>query len=452
MSVARNIGGEEIGQEMSMTKVGFAAFLGALVEWYDYFLYGLAAAVVFEPLFFPTENPLTGTLAAFATFGVGFFFRPVGGAIFGHYGDTLGRKTILVLTLLIMGVATFLIGVLPTFQSVGILAPILLVVLRALQGVAVGGEWGGAALLVVEHAPDGKRGFYGSWPQMGSSAGLLIATGLFTVVSSLPEEQFLAWGWRIPFLLSAVLVVIGLVIRLKIAETPAFQQVKDTGSESHMPVLEAVRTYPKSLLLVMGMRVAENACGYIFTVFVLTYVTQELGLPNSAAYAGVMIAAGVQFLLTPIYGAISDRIGRRPVYMWGAGFLVLFAFPFFWLVETEMPVIIRLAIVLAYAVGNGAMFATQPAFFSELFGTRVRYSGVSLGYQLTAVFAGGLAPFIAVALLAWAGSYWPVALYVMGAALISLVSVYLATESFREDLTEELSREGGPEGTADAAR
>jgi MHS family shikimate/dehydroshikimate transporter-like MFS transporter len=297
--------------------------------------------------------------------------------------------------------------------------------------------------LVVEHAPRDKRGFYGSWPQMGSSAGLLIATGLFAAVSSLPEEQFLSWGWRVPFLLSAVLVVVGLVIRLKIAETPAFEHMKETGTEARMPIVDVVRTYPRSLLLVIGMRVAENACGYIFTVFVLFYVTDELGLPESAAYVGVMIAAAVQFLITPIYGAISDRVGRRPVYMFGAGFLVLFAFPFFWLANTESPTLIRLAIVLAFAVGNGAMFATQPAFFSELFGTNVRYSGVSLGYQLAAVFAGGLAPFIATALLAWAGSYWPVALYVMAAGLISFVSVYLATESFREDLTKELTRERG---------
>ncbi|MEJ7816194.1 MAG: MFS transporter [Rubrobacter sp.] len=443
MSIAGNISGRDPGEEISMRKVGVAAFLGALVEWYDYFLYGLAAAVVFNQLFFPSENPLTGTLAAFATFGVGFFFRPVGGAIFGHYGDKLGRKTILVLTLLIMGVATFLIGVLPTYESAGLLAPILLVVLRILQGIAVGGEWGGAALLVVEHAPMEKRGFYGSWPQMGSSAGLLLATGLFTALSLLPEEQFLSWGWRVPFLLSIVLVVIGLVIRLKIAETPAFRQMKETGAEARMPIVEAVRTYPRSLLLVMGMRVAENACGYIFTVFVLAYVTQQLGLPSSAAFAGVMIAAGAQFLITPVYGAISDRFGRRPVYMFGAGFLVLFAFPFFWLLDTEMPLLIWLAIVLAFAVGNGAMFAIQPAFFSELFGTNVRYSGVSLGYQMTAVFAGGLAPFIATALLAWAGDIWPVALYVMAAALISLISVYLATESFRDDLTEEITQEPG---------
>jgi MHS family shikimate/dehydroshikimate transporter-like MFS transporter len=436
-----SVGGQERVPENSIRKVALASFIGTAIEWYDYFLYGTAAALVFNQLFFPEFSPLAGTLASFATFAVGFFARPVGGIIFGHFGDRIGRKTMLVLTLLIMGVATFLIGLLPTYETIGVWAPILLVVLRVFQGFGVGGEWGGAVLMAVEHSPRGRRGFYGSWPQMGSSAGLLIATGLFTAVSSMPEEQFLSWGWRVPFLLSVVLVAVGLFIRLRIAETPAFERVKETGTEARMPVLDAVRTYPRSLLLVMGMRVAENACGYIFTVFVLSYVTQELGLPNSAAYAGVMIAAGAQFLITPIYGAISDRIGRRPVYMWGAGFLVLFAFPFFWLANTESPTLIRLAIVLAFAVGNGAMFATQPAFFSELFGTRVRYSGVSLGYQLTAVFAGGLAPFIATALLAWAGSYWPVALYVMAAALISFVSVYLATESFREDLTEELARE-----------
>src|SRR5215210_2114921 len=244
-----------------------------------------------QPAVLPQREPDSRHAGGLRHVRCGLLLPARGGAIFGHYGDKLGRKTILVLTLLIMGVATFLIGVLPTYQSVGVLAPILLVVLRALQGIAVGGEWGGAALLVVEHAPSGRRGFYGSWPQMGSSAGLLIATGLFTAMSSLPEEQFLAWGWRVPFLLSIVLVVVGLVIRLKIAETPAFQQMKETGTEARMPIVDAVRTYPKSILLVMGMRVAENACGYIFTVFVLFYVTEELGLPNSAAYAGVMIAA-----------------------------------------------------------------------------------------------------------------------------------------------------------------
>src|ERR687896_130441 len=443
------IGGEDTGQPTSINQVALSGLVGATVEWYDFFLYGTAAALVFGQLFFPSSDPLVGTIAAFGSFAFGYLSRPVGAVVFGHYGDKIGRKAILVLTLLIMGIATFLIGLLPTYDTIGILAPILLVVLRICQGIGVGGEWGGAALMVVEHAPDDRRGFYGSWPQMGSSAGNLLAAGSFAAVSSLPEEQFLTWGWRIPFLLSAILIAVGLFIRLKISETPAFQQMKEAGTEARTPLVDAVRTYPKSILLVIGMRVSENACGYIFSVFVLSYVTQQVGLSSSVAYAGIMIAAAVQFFISPVYGALSDRVGRRPVYMFGAGFLVLLAFPFFWLLDTGVATLIWLAIVLVFAVGNGAMFATQPAFFSELFGTNVRYSGVSLGYQVSAVFAGGLAPFIATALLAWADSYWPVALYIMAVSLISFVSVYLATETFRGALTEELARE--PEAEAGRA-
>jgi MFS transporter, MHS family, shikimate and dehydroshikimate transport protein len=315
------------GQVDDIRKVGLASFLGALTEWYDFFLYGLAASLVFAKLYFPSGNDTLALLASFATFGVGFFARPVGGVIFGNYGDKLGRKQMLVLTLLIMGVATFLIGLLPTYESIGILAPIGLVVLRIVQGIGVGGEWGGAVLMVTEHAPGEKRGYFGSWPQMGSSAALLLATGLFTLMSQLPEDDFLSWGWRVPFLLSLVLVAVGLFIRVRIAETPVFEAMKETGEEASTPVVEAVREHKRSILLVIGMRVAENSCGYLVTVFGLAYVTEEIGLSDTLGLIGVMLAASVQFCLTPVYGAVSDRVGRRPVYMFGAAFLVVFAFP-----------------------------------------------------------------------------------------------------------------------------
>lgn len=439
------LGGGGMGEVSSIRQVGLASFLGALVEWYDFFLYGLAASLVFAELFFPSGNPTLGLLASFATFGVGFFARPVGGIIFGNYGDKLGRKAMLVLTLLIMGVATFMIGLLPTYESIGFWAPAALVLLRIVQGIGVGGEWGGAVLMVTEHAPPKRRGFYGSWPQMGSSAALLLATGLFTLVSQLPEEQFLAWGWRLPFLVSILLVGVGLVIRVRISETPVFQELQETGEAKKTPVLEALRTHRRSILLVMGMRVAENSCGYLVTVFGLAYVTEEIGLSDSLGLIGVMLAASVQFILTPFYGALSDRVGRRPVYMFGAAFLLVIAFPFFWLLQTESAPLVWLGFVLAFSVGNGAMFATQPAFFSELFGADVRYSGVSLGYQFAAVFAGGLAPFIAQALFVAAGSYWPVAVHIMVVSAISLVSVLLATETFGEELKGRPSHEATSE-------
>ncbi|AHY45899.1 MFS transporter, metabolite:H+ symporter (MHS) family protein [Rubrobacter radiotolerans] len=417
-------------------KVALASFIGTAIEWYDYFLYGTAAALVFGVLFFPDFSPLAGTLAAFTTFAVGFFARPVGGIIFGHFGDKIGRKAMLVTTLLIMGIATFLIGLLPTFETIGVWAPILLVTLRVLQGFGVGGEWGGAILMAVEHSPRGRRGFYGSWPQMGVPAGLLLGTGAMYLFATLPEEAFLSWGWRVPFLFSIVLVGVGLYIRLAIEESPAFQRVRNTNTTARMPIVDVLRTYPRSVLIAMGLRVAENGAFYVFTVFVLTYVTTQLGLPNSLALLGVMIAAAVELFTIPFFGSLSDRLGRRPVYMMGAVATLLFAFPFFWFINTQVGVFIWLAIVLAL-VGHAAMYGTQGAFFSELFGTRVRYSGASLGYQLASVFAGGLSPIIAVALLAWAGSYWPVALYLCFMALITIASVYLASETFRDEISDD---------------
>jgi MFS transporter, MHS family, shikimate and dehydroshikimate transport protein len=423
------IGGEHEGQVSSIRQVAVASLIGTALEWYDYFLYGTAAALIFGELFFPSADPLIGTLAALATFGVGFGARPIGGLVFGHFGDKIGRKTMLVITLMIMGTATFIIGLLPTYETIGIWAPILLVVLRLLQGFGVGGEWGGAVLMAVEHAPRGRRGYYGSWPQMGVPAGLVLSTVVFLAFESLPEEQFLAWGWRIPFLLSIVLVAVGLYIRLRLMESPAFREVEETHTEAQMPILEVFRAYPKNILLAMGARVGDNMLFYIFSVFVLTYVTEELGLPESLGLIGVTIAAAIEFFTIPAFGALSDRVGRRPVYIGGALFCALFAFPFFWLMNTESRVLIWLAIVLALAFGHAAMYAPQASFLSELFGTRVRYSGASIGYQLAPIVGGGIAPFIAVALLARTGSYWPIAIYMIGMALITVVSVYLATET-----------------------
>ena len=311
------LGGEHMGQVSSIRQVAIASLVGTALEWYDYFLYGTAAALIFNQLFFPEADPLVGTLLAFATFGVGFGTRPIGGLVFGHFGDKMGRKGMLVITLMIMGLATCAIGLMPTYETIGIWAPIMLVVLRLVQGFGVGGEWGGAVLMAVEHAPTGRRGYYGSWPQMGVPAGLVLSTLVFAAFEQLPEEQFLAWGWRIPFLLSIILVTVGLYVRLRLMESPAFREVEETHTEASMPILDVLRTYPKNVLLAMGARVGDNMLFYIFTVFVLTYVTEELGLPESLALIGVSIGAGLEFFAIPFFGALSDRIGRRPVYMGG---------------------------------------------------------------------------------------------------------------------------------------
>ncbi len=437
------IGGERAGQTADIRKVAAASFVGTTIEWYDFFLYGTAAALVFNKLFFPNVSPAIGTLAAFATFGVGFFARPVGGIVFGHYGDRIGRKTMLVLTLMIMGIATFIIGLLPTFETIGFWAPALLVVMRLLQGFGVGGEWGGAVLMAVEHSPANRRGFFGSWAQMGVPAGLLLSTVIFRIFSGITtDEQFLAWGWRIPFLLSIILVGVGLYIRLTILESPAFRRVQETHTEARMPIIDVLRTYPKNVLLAMGMRISENGAFYIFTVFVLSYVTEQLGLTQDVALNGVIIAAAIGLFAIPFWGWLSDRVGRRPIYLLGAGFSLLFAFPFFWIVDLKVVGLIWLAIVLSVNIGHDAMYGPQAAYFSELFGTRVRYSGASLGYQLASVLAGGLSPFIAAALLTWAGGEpWPVALYMAVMALISVVAVLLARETYRGDIMEEQPEE-----------
>jgi metabolite-proton symporter len=405
--------------------------VGTTIEWYDFFLYGTAAALVFNRLFFPTFDPWTGVLLAFGTYAVGFAARPVGGIVIGHFGDRIGRKSMLVLTLVIMGVATFLIGVLPTYDAIGVWAPVALVVLRLAQGFGVGGEWGGAVLMAVEHAPARRRGFYGSWPQIGVPAGLLLSTFVFAAFAGLPEDEFLSWGWRVPFLLSILLVGVGLLIRLRILETPAFSRLKESQGESRQPIVEVIRRYPKQVLLAAGARIAENGGFYIYSVFMLTYATQVSGIDQRVALNGIMLAAACELVAIPAYGALSDRVGRRPVYLFGAFSMVVLAYPLFWLFDTGSTPLAWLALLLVFLLTHAPMYGPQAAFLSELFGTRVRYSGASLGAQLSSVVAGGLSPFIAAALLPAYGR-GALALYLVFMAAITIVAVLMAAETRHE--------------------
>ncbi len=418
-------------------KVALASLIGTSIEWYDFFLYGTAAALVFNKLFFPTFDPLVGTIAAFATFAVGFIARPIGGVVFGHYGDRIGRKNMLYVTLLIMGLATAVIGLLPTYAAIGVWSPVLLVAMRLAQGFGLGGEWGGAVLMAVEHAPANRRGFYGSWPQVGAYVGLLLSTLVFRAVSRLAEGDFLAWGWRVPFLLSFLLVLVGLYIRMQIAESPVFARVKEAKVEARMPIVEVLRRHPRNILLAMGARFAENGLFYLFTTFALTYASTQLGVDRGVALNGLLIASAINIFVAPAWGALSDRIGRRPVYIWGAVACGLLAFPFFWMLGTRSPVIIWAAIALPLVLGHAAMYGPQASFFSELFSARLRYSGASLGYQLASVFAGGLSPLVATGLLAWSGGKpWGIAVYMIALVVVTVISVALSAETHRSAIEE----------------
>ena len=420
----------------SVTRVVLASFIGTTIEWYDFFLYGTAAALVFNKLFFPTLDSTAGTMAAFATYAVGFFARPIGAVVFGHFGDRMGRKSMLVTTLMLMGLATFLIGVLPTYDQAGVAAPALLVLLRFVQGFGVGGEWGGAVLMAVEHGHQGRRGLYASWVQAGVPAGMILATAVFNAFSSLPDDQFLSWGWRVPFLLGIVLLGVGLFIRLQVLESPLFAKMRDQNKQSGAPFFELLARYPRNVVLAIGARVAENGAFYIYTVFVLTYATATLGVDRTAILNLVLLASAVQFFAIPLLGRLSDSVGRRPVYLAGAAGTAAFAFPFFWLVDTGNVFLIGLAITSGLVI-QAAMYAPQAAFFSELFGTEVRYTGASVGYQLASPLAGGLAPLISTALLQWSGGQpWPIAVYMIALSAITLVAVWLAAETHRAVLDD----------------
>ncbi|MEU6740668.1 MFS transporter [Streptosporangium sandarakinum] len=418
-------------------KIVAASLIGTTIEWYDYFLYGSAAALVFPALFFPKSDPLTGTLLAFLTYAVGFVARPLGALVFGHYGDLLGRKKLLVISLLMMGIATFLIGCLPTYATVGAAAPLLLTALRLVQGFALGGEWGGAVLIVSEHGDPNRRGFWASWPQSGAPGGNLLATAVLALLAAFQsDEAFNSWGWRIPFLLSGVLVLIGLWIRLSISESPIFQQaVANAGPKpvKRMPMADVFRYHWRDVLIAIGARFAENVSYYVITAFVLVYATEAAKLDKPMVLNAVLIGSAIHFFSIPMWGALSDRLGRRPVYLLGAAGVGVWAFAFFPLIDTKNFFAVTLAVTVGLIL-HGAMYGPQAAFFSELFATRMRYSGVSVGAQLASIIAGGVAPLIAVALLQQYGSALPIMLYVLIAAVVTLITVFVARETKDRDL------------------
>jgi metabolite-proton symporter len=417
----------------SSRRVAFASLIGTTIEWYDFFIFGTAAALVFNEVFFPSFDPVTGTLAAFASFSVGFIARPFGGAVFAHYGDRIGRKPMLVYSLLVMGAATVLMGLLPGYASIGIWAPVLLVVLRFAQGFGVGGEWGGAALMAVEHAPQHRRGFYGAWPQVGVPAGLVLGTGAYAVLSAtLSDEQFLAWGWRVPFLASALLIAVGLWIRLTVAESPVFQHALDAKAAAKMPVLDALRTYPRQIALAAGSFVATHATFYVGSVWLISYATTELGYDRTTILNANAALSLSDIPMILAFGLLSDHIGRRKMFLTGMAVLALFAVPYFALVSTANIWLFLLGGLIVQAC-RSSVYGPQSAYFAEQFSTRMRYSGSSLAYQFAAI-VGGMAPLICTALVAATGSLYSVAGFVIVIALVSFTCSYLMTETLRTGL------------------
>ena len=434
----------------TVRKVALAAMAGSAIEWYDFFIYLTAAALVFGPLFFPGGSEVAGVLAAFSTAAVGFVARPVGGILFGHFGDRLGRKPTLVIALLTMGTATTIIGLLPTYATIGVAAPIILFILRFLQGLAVGGQWGGAVLLATEYAPEDKRGFYGSFAQVGVPVGLVLGNTSFLVLSAvLGESAFAAWGWRIPFLLSIALIGVALYIQLRLEDTPVFRQLQERQEqsgegESGSPVVEVLRDHPKQVLLAAGAFFVVNGAFYVMITGMLDYGTRILGVSQSVMLAAVLISSFAQIFFLTGWSALSDRVGRRPVYLAGAALLGIWAFPMFWLVNTKSAVLITIALAFGQLFLS-MMYGPQAALFAEMFSARVRYSGASIGYQGASVFAGGLAPIIMVSLLEATGTSLSVSFYVFAMAIVTFVSVYLITETYEGELAQDQIQESEEE-------
>ncbi len=409
-------------------RAALGSFAGAVVDWYDFLLYGITAALVFNREFFPQISPAMGTLAAFATFGVGFLFRPLGGVIFGHFGDKLGRKRMLMLTVWMMGIATALIGILPSFTAIGWWAPVLLVTLRAVQGFAVGGEWGGAALLSVESAPARKKAFYSSGVQVGYGVGLLLSTGLVSLISTLTtDEQFLSWGWRIPFLFSIVLVLAALWVRKGMDESAEFEQQRQQPAEKRrLPVMDALIRHPGAFLKIIALRLCELLTMYIVTAFALSYSTQNLGLPRELFLNIGLLVGGISCLTIPCFAWLADRFGRRRVYITGALTGALSTFPFFMALEAQSVFWIVVFAILLANIAHDMVVCVQQPMFTEMFGASYRYSGAGVGYQVASVVGGGFTPFIAAALVTFSGGDWhSVAIYLLAGCLLSAATALL---------------------------
>jgi len=403
-----------------LKRVVAASLIGATIEWYDFFLYGTVAGIVFNKLYFPAKDPLVSILLAYTTFAVGFVARPLGGVIFGHFGDRIGRKNMLVLTLMIMGVATVLIGLLPTYQQIGVAAPILLLFLRILQGVGLGGEWGGAVLMTYEYASEDKRGLYASLPQIGLSIGLCLSAGVVAIASSLPEEQFLAWGWRVGFVISIILVIVGLYIRLKILETPEFAKLKEKRQEVKIPFVTMITGYPRNILLGMGARYIDGVFFNVFAVFSIAYLVNTVHIPRTTALWAVCLSAFVMIAFIPLFGSLSDKWGRGRTYAIGSVMLALVAYPAFWALSSGDLLLIFAALIIPFGIIYAMCYGPEAALFCDLFDPRVRYTGISFVYQFSGIFSSGITPIVATYLIAADGNQpWYLCAYVVFAALIS---------------------------------